>query len=401
MFAPPVLFAVAAVVFLATRFEAMVYYAALLAPLLYRRRWRTFLGLAVLGLTIAGIMEIARLAIFADYLPNTIHAKGHAPYSHTGFAALHSRFRGGLEVVASLFPLVFASLAALLFSPSARRDTVVALRHPLQVPDVVVILLAPIVAVGVFCTAIGKTWGYTGRMEFLALPCGLLLAGLLFDRYFAQKTRWSLAVQRALLAVLVLAILAFSWHQSARHVIGIAQHTMAGKSYHAVPDVNPVTYRKNALAVRKVAALAGLREITFMTPDVGGVGLCCREIRVVDIGLLTDRDLGRDGYRAFPQVLAREKPEVIGTHLMWATLSGIYEMPAFLSGYQPALVDNTRLYVRKDVVAAMARRGALSFCSVADEQCRRRATRLHRYAATIEPRDDHAFLRAGTVLIVD
>jgi hypothetical protein len=392
--------AAAAVVFLATRFEAMVYYAAILAPLLRQRRYRDFLALALLGLAIVGVQEWLRLMLFDDYVPNTVRAKVHPPYASTGWGAVDAHYRGAREALASLFPLVLGGIAALVLSRTARSDLMSGLRAPWSIPDRVLILLAPILAVIVFVTAIGKTWGYTGRMEFLALPCGLLLFGMMWDRYVVGRAGVGTRAGHALLAVVTGAIILVSWHESADVPIRIALKNALGDEYRNRTDVNPATYRLTGEAVEHVARLAGRDTIVLLTPDVGGVGLCCSQIRVVDLGLLTNQKLATQGYRAFGEVMAREKPHVLAVQLMWADLAGVYDQPAF-AHYQPAIVRNTRLYIRRDLVAAMARKGPLTFCAVTDPICRERALRNHRYVEHSAPEDDRAFLEQGSILLID
>jgi hypothetical protein len=396
----PALFAIVAAVFLAARFEAMIYYAALLAPLLYQKRYRSFFVLAILGLIIVGIQEWLRLALFGDYVPNTIRAKVHPPYASVGSAALYSHYRGGLEALASMFPLVLGAGAALVLSGFARADLLSKLRAPWTIPDTVIILLAPIAAVIVFVTAIGKTWGYTGRMEFLALPCGLILVGLMWDRYVVDRGGLSGKAEHMLLVIVTTGIILLSWHESAAKPISVALANAGGDEYRNRADVNPATYRETAGAVALVGRLAGLDTVVLVTPDVGGVGLCCRNIRVIDLGLLTHQQLAREGYRAFPEVFAKENPDVLAVHLMWAELSGIYDLRAFQE-YQPAIVRNTRLYVRQDLVAAMARHQRMRFCEVREPTCRAKALQRHRYAADSTERDDRAFLEQGRILLLE
>jgi len=391
-------FAVVAVVFLGARFEAMIYYAAILAPLLLQRRFRTFFALALFGLGVIGLQEVARMMLFGDIVPNTIRAKMHAPYSSAGLGALQAHFHGTIEALAALFPLLFAGAAALNWSARARREWLEAVRAPRAIAPGVLALLSTTAAVIAFVTLVGKNWGYTGRMEFLALPCGLLLAGMIFDRYLpAMRVRW----RRALLLAITGAIILASWMQSAGPIIAVGVANARGEPVGQRLGVNPASYRQTALAVQDVRRRAGLKRIVFLTPDVGGVGLCCSDIRVVDIALLTNQQLARKGYQAFRQVFARERPEVIGVQLMWAEFSGIYDLPAFREDYEPAIVHDTRFYIRRDVVAAMARSGPLTYCQVRDDACLRRPLAEHRYVEHASKFDDVAFLRQGRVLIMD
>ncbi len=68
--------ALATVVFLTTRFEAALYFAVVLGPLLPRGQWRTFLLMTAFGLMVFAAEEAWRWACFADWVPgNTIRYK--------------------------------------------------------------------------------------------------------------------------------------------------------------------------------------------------------------------------------------------------------------------------------------------------------------------------------------
>ena len=58
------LLTIAIVVFLTARFEAMIYYAVMLFPLLLRRQFRSFVLLSVFGLLIAGLQECRKIYSF-------------------------------------------------------------------------------------------------------------------------------------------------------------------------------------------------------------------------------------------------------------------------------------------------------------------------------------------------
>lgn len=394
--------AFAAIVFLASRFEAMVYYAGIVAPLLWERRYRAFVVLVIMGLAIVGLQLALRYAVLGELVPNTIYAKMHPPYTFPGIAGLWNRVRGGMEVVMALLPLVLGTAAALAASPRLRADWRAQLRPPSRIAPWVIRLLAPIVTITLFAFVTGKNWGYTGRMSFLALPCGLLLTGMLFDRLRTDAAAAGQSRARVALVTGPVMIIALSWIQSARPPLGVALQTMGGgqAALDAAIEINPATYRKTGLAAERIRRMAGLKTLVLLTADVGGVGLCCSAIRVVDTGLLTNHQLAHEGLQSFPQLFARERPHVLELHLGWAEALNIYENPAFLASYQPALVNNTRFFVRQDLIAPLIAGGA-RMCELTEASCLRRATVTHRYRTHVNAQDDAAFLANGRVLIVD
>lgn len=395
------LLVLAALVFLTSRFEAMIYYAALLAPLLFQRRFRIFFALAAVGLMVVCLQEIARFLIFGDLIPNTIEAKMQPPYRHSGIGAAWVRLRGGTEVAEVLFPLVLAT-SAFALTRTARMELIRCLRAPATISDQALVLLAPIVAVVLFSILIGKNWGYSGRMQFLALPFVLLVCGLLFDRFAPFEGLSSVRTIRAMLFGVSIVTVLFSWSQSAEAPLKVMALKVAGKGSAVTDqfDVTPASYYETGLVVDQIRKLSGMETIAFLTADIGGLGLCCSRIRVVDIGLLTNRRLARAGYRAFPEVFANENPDVIEVHSRWASLADIYNLPAFNDGYQAALVGRTRLYVRDAIVDRLIRNSHGRFCRIDDNQCLIMAIQIHRYAEHTYKVDDVAFLKRERVFIV-
>ena len=85
-----------------------------------------------------------------------------------------------------------------------------------------------------------------------------------------------------------------------------------------------------------------------MVPDVGGLGLACPEINVLDSALLTNKFLAKNGYSKFSVYFKKHQPDIIETHGGWSKVSGIYEMNEFSDNYLPVVVNNNWLYLRRD-----------------------------------------------------
>jgi hypothetical protein len=146
----------------------------------------------------------------------------------------------------------------------------------------------------------------------------------------------------------------------------------------------------------------GLPSIVFMTPDIGGAALCCARLRIVDLGMLANRRLAHAGYAAVAEVLARERPDVVEAHEVWAKSSGLTSLPAFAAGYRPLMAGRTRLYLRNDRAEALIAKGLAAPCPLADADCRRKALVDHRalFPPPYGPEDDLAFLSQGDFLVL-
>ncbi len=379
--------------FLLTRFEAMVYFAAMIAPLLLQRRYKEFASLAIFGLCVVGFQEYVRYEIFQDIVPNTIHAKAHAPYYQSGWNAMTSRVCATFEPFPVVLPFVVAG-GILLLLTKQNRPALLLLSHD---RNTALVLLAPVVAVVAFSALIGSNWGYMGRMQFLAFPFMLLLFGVVFD---SRSKVLGPAKARAVLIAATGLTIVLSWQLSAAQPLGAAADTIrignaeTARSF----DVTPAAYRDTGVAVEELRRILGKDAIVFMTSDVGGLGLCCSHVRIVDLGLLTNRRLAREGYGATAAVLMDEKPDIIEAHQRWARLSELYQLAEFTQNYRPAIINDTRFFVRADVFDTMlAKNGTLCVLSQAD--CRKKARDTHRYAGSTWPADDDAFLSYGTFVV--
>ena len=390
-----VLAMVAAAAFLLTRFEAAIYYAVMVIPLFFFGRTKTFVWFCLFGAAVVLLEEGVRYAIFSDVLPATIHAKSHFPYSKSGWLGVASHVISTLEFAIPVFPLLLAGGAVWVFggrSVRAAQDFAMARRNELMA------LSAAVVAIELFAVVAGVNLGYLGRMEFAAFPFVFLLFGLVFD-WFAAGFRP--AARRVALIAALSAEVAFSWAISARTAVAdIAMFVRRDPALEQPRIVTPGFFRGTGLAADHLRGLLGLKVIAFMTPDVGGVGLCCSQVRVVDLGMLTNARLAARGYAAFADVMTTERPDLIEVHSPWAKRTAIYNRSVFVKSYQPIYLDGTRLYVRNDHVQPLLASGAARWCAPRASACQGLNLAGHRYATAADPGDDRAYFSAGKVLIV-
>ena len=129
---------------------------------------------------------------------------------------------------------------------------------------------------------------------------------------------------------------------------GFPSGTLAAAFHGGSFGVTPHTYAASGRVFRRFAAAAALQHPTILTPDVGGLALCCDEFRIVDLALLSNRKLAHRGHEALAEVLETESPEIdrgalvlglAGRAVRLAQLPGA--LPAGLRGRNEAL-DSTR-----------------------------------------------------------
>jgi len=370
------LLALGVVVAVTTRFEAAVYVGLLALSVASVPGRRAFWTIVIASLGTVALLSAWRLSVFSDLLPNTYWAKRWPPYAAFD---LVGRLRGAVELP-SLF---LAPLIALVIvrrrggvEPARRRG--------------VLILALPILGAILVGGLIGKAWGYYGRMPFFAVPLALVLMSLLFSSWVDAK-RSSFRVAVAVGAFVVSTGLSMSGFPS-----GSLAAAFKGGSF----GVTPHTYAQSGQVFRRFAAAADLQQPTILTPDLGGLALCCDEFRIVDLALLSNRPLARRGQAALAEVLENESPHLVEAHWKWASAGTFYELPYFRAHYLPAFAGGTKLWIRGDVAEAIERkgRGCRLPTNRGDVQA---ALRAHRYADHDLPEDRAAFDRRGIVFTPD
>ncbi len=385
--------ALATIVFLTARFEAALYFAVFLGPLLTRGRWRTFLLMAAFGLAVFAAEEGWRWVRFADWLPNTVRAKMWPPYSGGGLSdAILSRAAALFEPTVAALPLLaILAVLGIVRGGGGIRWTPPSAISPLW------IIAAPIAAVELFGLVGGRNaYGALGRMQLLALPFVLITAGLAFDALTPDLP----GLRRRLILILAAAL---SIETSA--FISAQPTLTALRTPRPLGDdlgVTPANYRITGSVADDLRRRLELPRIVFMTPDIGGAALCCDNLRIVDLGMLANRRLARSGYSAIAEVLAAERPDVVEAHEVWARSSGVLSLPAFEAGYTALMAGRTRLYLRNDHARALVAEGLAAPCSLADAGCRQKALYDHRglFPPPYGPEDDLAFLRGGGFLLL-
>jgi hypothetical protein len=373
---------------LATRFEAPYIVAALLAGLLLSRDRSRFFHLAAAVVASFGALELWRRYEFGVWMPNTVYAKMHPPYTLRGIGEmLNSRFSALLEIVftlgAPLLVLLLVGAAILLWKVLPLPRAGERQRVPVGIVVIGVLLgacwfardsffnasdfslnaallglglefiaiamilhaclrsrehraaslTAAMVAAGVaFGMLFGRNWGYDGRMILACIPFMVLGIACVLSRYIPSGY-WS----RLILLSCVLC----------QALIWVPKAESAWRYGFEIPISLFQNTGRDADAIRQ---LIHLDSLSILLPDMGGSSLCCEKLQIFDSALLTNSHLAHTGYAAFESYLQQINPQIIETHGPWSGLTGIYGNPV-VNEYTLTVVDRSRLLLRNDIYA--------------------------------------------------
>jgi hypothetical protein len=363
-----------------TRFEALAYLGPLALSVLLVRKGRAFWVISLTSLAIVLVLSSWRMAVFSDVLPNTYWAKRWPPYAEFDPVG---RLVGAMELL-SFFLVPLVVLEILLRSGFDLASELRARRRPF------LLLASPVLGAVFVGGLIGKHWGYDGRVPYFAFPLMLLLFSLTFSPWVnanRSKLRIAVAVGACICSLRM-------------SMESLPSAEMSAALHGGTFGVSPHTYAENGRVFRRFAWAADLHRLTVLTPDAGGLALCCDEFRVVDLALLSNRLLAHRGYMALADVLASESPEIVEAHWQWASLGRLYELPYFRARYLPAFAGGTKLWIRRDFARAIESKGRGCLLR-ADRDELREALSMHRYADHDTPDDRRAFDGPGVVFMLN
>jgi hypothetical protein len=325
------------------RFEASGYViAGAVAMIVLARDYRRARALLFgTGLSLL-VLEAARFAIFGSLVANTILAKRWAVYAP---GSLRDQIQGAVVELAHVVApgVLVLVLGVLGVRIPIFRGSLTRLQSRTTQPAVAYIV-GYVLGVAAFNLAIGYNSGYPGRMAQSAVALVVILAV-----YCAPRAVRSLDSPPRLAAFLLtmLALTCFGiFHGDDR----MSANWPLGRW----DGTTPVAFRQTGQAADEVRTHLGLATMSVLLADVGGSSLCCKQLEILDLALLANRELARDGYGAFGQYLEKHKPDVIATHEGWSEVSRIYEQDYFRRAYVPVVVQGRWLYVRKDHFARLA-----------------------------------------------
>jgi hypothetical protein len=344
-----IVFLLSGSLFVLCRHEAFV----LLAPLLlFVHPIRRRIAAAAVWFGVLAAATLVRWRYFGSLLPNTIIAKRHFPYS---MPTLHQELLRHLRPAETLTRALVMLIIVLLFAalcrsrdlfgwtkhiPSLRLST--PLRQTLSGADDLKIA-GILVLFGLFLEfGIGENWGPPDREFFSSLPFLIYL----FLR-LTFRLAGSLSLRRQVCALLFVLI--------AYRAVRNAQRLDSPFAPLYMPMITVRTIAALVPPVEQIRQDAGLETLTFAAPDVGGVMLYGNHLHVMDLGLLCDRTLAKDGYAIAPHyILDQRRPEVMELHSFWTLLNGVGDAPQLYSQYVVMLIDRKRYFVRRDVFAKFA-----------------------------------------------
>jgi hypothetical protein len=320
------------------RIEAAGYVIAGALGLLLFLRWRSAaLTLAVGALASLVLTTLIRLVIFNAWLPNTITAKQWPPYSAVDTSErVRLSVRAFEESGVVLAPIVLFLLVGAVMSWTSLGPNVRAVISERKISPPVVFAASYLLAVVALNTAIGQNWGYEGRMQLSFVPLALVVTAAVIPWMDRRSV-----IAGTLAAVLTIIALAPRVLQRENFEAGLTGR-------HAGIVVSPEEYRRTGLDADRVRTLLGLNVLGFMTPDVGGSSLCCRTLRVIDVGLLANVELASAGYANLPAYLRRTKPDLIESHGVWSEVTNIYKLDYFRESYRPIIIQGSWYYLRND-----------------------------------------------------
>lgn len=314
------------------RLEAGGYVLAAAVAMIVLSRDRRRAGALIVGaVTSLLALTVARLVIFDSVVPNTILAKrwpvygSETPVQHFVIPALDFAY--------ALAPGVLLAVAAVGLRVPAFRLARIRNR---ALHRVVAYIAGYLVAVGIFNIAIGYNWGYHGRMEQSVIALAVVLAV-----YLAPAAARPLDSLRRLAPVL----LAMSVLTVFGVFVGEEKMTRSWPVGRA-DDTTPASIAQTARALDEIRDRLGLATMSVLLPDIGGSALCCRQLQILDLGMLASSQLAREGYDAAGRYVEATRPDAI-VDPAWGAGSTIYDTEYFRDHYVPVAFGDEWIYLQQ------------------------------------------------------
>lgn len=323
---------------LLTRWEAAWFLVPFLLAEYSRQNLRRILAPALSWAAVFLTSNLIRWHYFGQILPNTILAKQNAPYSlPSRRLTLQNHLMEPLHILASMKVLLLLLFAFILYNYFlAPRPT----RHlqPLRESWQLRFTIFFTVFAFILSTAIGPNWGPQFRSFYPAWP--FLIALLLLPVIPNLKPK-------ALGWITVALCLATIGRMGAR--------ILPLRSEKAPLYMPRITVDRIAVAAPILANLQQITHqpvLTYAAPDMGAIMLYTTNVHVIDLGLLCDPVLARQGFRAIkPYILDQRKPDIIEIHEVFTEMTKLDSYPEFLSNYSPVYIHGIRFFLRHNLLA--------------------------------------------------
>lgn len=330
------------------RWEAIWYLVPFVLYAVIQNGWKSFFrSRHILWLSVFIGSCFWRLLYFGSLVPNTILAKRHLPYSpdYGVWGTIAHHIKPFVFLFLGLAPILTGLVAIIVVvsrQPKVNNVRKLLLESTSSGLTNERILLALMVGAGlIFNLVIGQNWGPRNRMFYVAFPPLLILimhqTGWFMDRLSSHKKTIShiLLVCAISLNSFVGFIWAFRAQQSERITIE-----------------NMLTI---ARGVEQIRVASGNDQLTYAAPDMGGILLFYgQHYRVIDLALLCNAELAKEGYARIPSYLfEQEQPEIIQTHWLWTELSNVESSDTLYSEYVPLFANGFRFLVRRDIAGTI------------------------------------------------
>jgi hypothetical protein len=322
-----------------TRWEA----AWLLVPfVLIEKPFRRALTSASVWLSVFVISNLVRWHYFGYLLPNTITAKQGFPYSQpTLYLKLMSHITEPLAILYTIKALIVVTALCLLYNRSVNNQPLPRLerlRQYLQTSWQLRFTLLFCLFSFILSSAIGHNGGPALRSFYSAWPflfCLPLLAVTLNLR--SRAIPWATATL-CLYALLIMSLRIRDMRSEDAPIY--------------LPHVTVDNTAVISTTLSHIQSATHRTDLLFAGPDMGGLILYSKGIRVVDLGLLCDSVLAHQRYAVIDTyVLQQRQPDVIEVHGDWAEYTNFQAYPLFRSRYRPVYVDGIRVFLTNDLIA--------------------------------------------------
>ncbi len=318
------------------------------------RNRRSLVGIMLAALGSVAVLVLVRYLVFGTVLfTNTMIAKQMPPYSPPyPSAAWWGQQVDGLvfEPVVTALPAVVIFLILLRMSGQRLGEKFAALKRRAlarSVPLPVSFGLAYAAAFFGFTAVFGaNVFTLPGRMGMSATV--LLVVAAMSSVSLPESTERRQLPRGAKLAVAGLflvpcaGLIAYDTLGMTMRVAQLVSDDQRAKVY------SFSAFRANGEAMERVREQLGLPQIAVLLTDVGQPGLCCKNVEILDFGLLANSELTRTGWAGFPAYLREQNPDLIQLHSSFTQESGITRDEYFTTNYVPVFVDLSLFYMRKD-----------------------------------------------------
>ena len=338
----------------------VLFYLSLAAIALIKIMPKASYAIALGGWSFSLINELHRISYFGEVLPNTILAKRWQPYKSIELRSLSSitgRFKDSLAGFVEIFKSQVTTFTCIFAIWILVRLKVKRVNKALFTPTqgfrsspFMLYCFGYTAGTIVFSTATGVNWGHIGRMQMSALPLLILIAFDYLNKIITQED--SRRLKRLVFLASLVALLIRPFPGPINAIKRGFAHSYQGQPIGAEGyGSTPAELGATGYLFEQIRNALDLSTITVAIPDVGGTSLRSPRTRILDTGLLTSKELARNGYQGLPALLEREKPDIIETHGIWSKVSGIYTNNFFKDNYVPIIANNTWLYLHKSHLA--------------------------------------------------